>query len=134
MSSKIFDEVVDSDYEPTEVKKSRFYVLYFTASWCKPCKRFSPLIKDFCKACPDVALISGIVDDDEKNYHSYLNELKLKYNLAFDCAEEIMHRYNFDSLPSTLVFDRDYNVVKFNLREELKPDNFDKVYKALKKC
>jgi len=39
-------------------------LLYFTASWCGPCKMFGPIIEKFKLARPDILVVK--IDVDEK--------------------------------------------------------------------
>lgn len=47
-----------------------FVLLYFSAAWCPPCQKFTPLLKDFYKTCHDNTTNDSIQDDLEVVYVS----------------------------------------------------------------
>jgi nucleoredoxin len=52
-----------------------FVALYFSAKWCPPCRQFSPILKDFYKACADKGKVEIVYISSD---HS-LNEFKEYY-------------------------------------------------------
>lgn len=38
-------------------------LLYFSASWCGPCKSFKPMLEEFEKAHPEIVVVKIDVDD-----------------------------------------------------------------------
>jgi thiol-disulfide isomerase/thioredoxin len=91
----VFDEVLtnqlvklDEDgkklvaYE-IEKKPTKYYMFYYTASWCGPCKRFSPLLVKFYNEYKpksdefEIILISS--DDDEASMENYASGSKMNW-------------------------------------------------------
>jgi len=102
-SSKLFGPTLlnsDGAKKPTESlleKKSvKYVVIYFSASWCGPCQRFTPMLKSFYEEClvpnkVEVVFVSS--DRDEASFNKYFGkmpwtampitaEMKIKQNLA----------------------------------------------------
>uniref|UniRef100_A0A6C0D090 Thioredoxin domain-containing protein n=1 Tax=viral metagenome TaxID=1070528 RepID=A0A6C0D090_9ZZZZ len=76
----------DSNIENILKESKTYNLLYFTASWCGPCKRISPIINDkFTK----------------------INNLQI-YKIDIDNNEEICDKYNVKSVPTfILIYEND---------------------------
>ncbi len=77
------------------------YVLYFTASWCAPCKEIKPYVKELC---------------DQYNVHFYM----------VDCNEypDILEKYEISKVPSFYYFSNNTLVNKHTGSDKVKLLNF----------
>ena len=54
-ANKVFDDLVVSknkrlvDFEPEPTAQPQYFAFYFSASWCPPCRTFTPKLVDFYK-------------------------------------------------------------------------------------
>jgi nucleoredoxin len=83
-----------------------YLILYFTASWCPPCKKFSPQLQQFLQNNPnDVDVICITVDAEQYDFVNYVKE----YNFKFINWEEqsvikyLSKRLNVQVLPTCMV-------------------------------
>ncbi|KAL3826944.1 hypothetical protein ACHAXA_006024 [Cyclostephanos tholiformis] len=54
----------------------KLVALYFSASWCPPCKRFTPILIDFYEACKDELEIVFISSDrDDRSFGDYFAKM-----------------------------------------------------------
>ena len=64
-------------------KPTKYYLFYYTASWCPPCQKFTPLLVDFYNANKpgndefDVILVTS--DSDEKAMEGYAADKKMPW-------------------------------------------------------
>lgn len=63
-------------------------IMYFTAKWCGPCQSFRPIVQQVIKEGADIIMIDA------------------------DSSNGLVERLGVSSIPSILVVDENYNVVK----------------------
>lgn len=132
VESSAFDEILDGNlvkldgrrlkkYELT-TKPTKYYVFYYTASWCGPCQAFSPTLVEFYNKNKndkfELILISS--DDDEDAMEQYAKDknmpwpqLKLSKVAAF--KKKINHGVR--GIPSVIVCDLKGEVVSSDGRD-----------------
>jgi len=54
------------------IKENPFVILKFTATWCGPCKRIAPLVKELFSKMPDTIYMVVIDIDKARDISSYL--------------------------------------------------------------
>lgn len=81
MSDKCTEVIDDTDIDDILDKTDKYTLLYFTASWCGPCKRMAPIIYDkFTK----------------------INNLDI-YKIDIDDNDYICTKYNIKSVPTFIL-------------------------------
>ncbi len=99
------------------VPPSRYYCLYFSASWCGPCKRFTPLLADWYvtqrqknidPSVFEVLFVSA--DRNESDFAAYSADMPWK-TIDFGDADILHQHYNISSLPTLLLVDQDGSVL-----------------------
>jgi thiol-disulfide isomerase/thioredoxin len=87
----VFDSLLDGNLEKLSgkslktckdaTKPAKYYLFYYTASWCGPCHKFTPSLVEFYNKNKDAAfeLILITSDDDEKAMEEYAAELKMPW-------------------------------------------------------
>ena len=91
--------------------------LYFSASWCPPCRSFTPVLNTVWKEAIDsgkkvkIVLISG--DQNEADYLTYYGKMDLS-RLDFKEKEknkELIEKYGVPGMPSLVLLDKDANEI-----------------------
>ena len=118
----IFDEVLDGNLERLSGKRlkkctdatkpAKYYVFYYTASWCGPCQQFTPSLVDWYKKNKndnfELVLITS--DRDEESMEQYAAAKKmpwpqLKLRKVEDFKKKFQH--GVSGIPSVIVCDID---------------------------
>ncbi|CAF1099454.1 unnamed protein product [Rotaria sp. Silwood1] len=115
--AKIFDghilnkskELVDLN---DEKYKGKIIGLYFSAHWCPPCRKFTPILVEFYKTHAEkknfeIIFISS--DRDENSFNEYYNDmpwLVLDYKERKK-KEELGKKYNVTGIPKLILLDGD---------------------------
>ena len=120
--ASVFDEVLDGDLVRLDGKKlkkcddathpAKYYVFYYTASWCGPCHAFTPsLVKwynDNKNENVEIVLITS--DRNEKAMEGYAAEMKMPWpQLKLSKAKIFKDKFNHgvSGIPSVMVCDID---------------------------
>jgi nucleoredoxin len=97
-------------------------VFYYTASWCGPCRAFTPELVKFYNEHKnenfELVLISS--DRDEKSMEAYAEKNKMPWpHLKFDQLGAFKGKFNHGvrGIPSVIVCDLEGNIVTNNGRD-----------------
>jgi nucleoredoxin len=121
-AASVFDEVLDGELVRLDGKKlkkcddathpAKYYVFYYTASWCPPCRAFTPsLVKwynDNKNENVEIVLITS--DRNEAAMEGYAAEKKMPWpQLKLSKAKEFKDKFNHEvrGIPSVMVCDID---------------------------
>ncbi|MES2983139.1 MAG: thioredoxin-like domain-containing protein [Verrucomicrobiota bacterium] len=128
----VFDEVLDGNqvilddkkfkkHEPKS-KPAKYYVFYYTASWCGPCKAFTPELVKFYNEHKsgnfEIVLISS--DHDEKAMEAYAEKNKMPWpQLKFSQIGKFEGKFNHGvkGIPAVIVCDLEGKIVTNNGRD-----------------
>jgi len=98
-------------------KPSKYYLFYYTASWCGPCHRFTPTLVDFYNANKnsefEVILITS--DSDEKDMEKYAAEMKMPWpQLKLSKTERFKKEFHHPGtgIPNLVLTDLQGNLLK----------------------
>jgi len=89
--------------ELNEILKRDFTILKFSADWCGPCKRISPLFESLSK--------------DTKYSNIYFAEVDV------DITQDVCKEYEIEGLPTFVLFDKDKEISRFSGANETKLRN-----------
>lgn len=128
----VFDDVFDGNLVLLDGKKlkkhelaskpTKYYVFYYTASWCPPCQAFTPSLVDFYKKNKnenfELVLITS--DRDEDSMEGYAADKKmpwpqLKHSRAGSFKGKFDHGVR--GIPAVIVCDLDGKIVSANGRD-----------------
>merc|ERR1711990_325108 len=98
-----------STVEATTALQGKELVLYyFSAHWCPPCRRFTPMLAEFYKAASQlgVEIVFVSADQSEDAMFSYMKEshgdwLAVSHNS--DLAEELNKKFKVEGIPTLVV-------------------------------
>lgn len=98
------------------VKKSKFTLLNFWASWCPSCRMEIPKIKRLFNtyAQNGFATVSVSLDDDAELWHDAIDALKMNWVQLCDPSRgstELAFAYGVKSVPTLLLIDRDGKII-----------------------
>lgn len=87
----------------------------FWASWCGPCRRLMPSIKELLAAHGEhVAVVSVSVDDDETAWQRTVGDLGLTWLQLRDTTDDGSHAYGITAIPHTVLIRRDGTILTHN--------------------
>ena len=103
--------------------KGRVVFIDFWATWCPPCRKAIPLIKDIYAENKDRGLeIIGIsLDEDEEKLKSYIKEKEMDWKINYSGKgwyDDTVKLYNVSSIPSTWLIDKSGKLRFFDVHEE----------------
>jgi nucleoredoxin len=113
-----------------------YVLLYFSAHWCPPCRRFTPeLAKWYTKQVPALAAAGTKVeivfvssDNDKAGFEEYMKDMPWKA-LAYedrDVKEELSEALEVEGIPTLALLDKAGNVMTTEARGKISsdPDGF----------
>ena len=126
-AASAFDEIFDGNLvklsgkslKPYKdgVKPEKYYLFYYTASWCGPCHKFTPSLVEFYNKNKDatfeVVLITS--DSDEGAMEEYAAELKMPWpQLKLSKTEKFKkeHIYPGRGIPNLVLTDLEGKLIK----------------------
>ncbi len=108
-SESVFDKLLDGNLLTLQDKKlkrfdgvtrpAKYYLFYYTASWCPPCQKFTPKLVEFYnanKGNKDFEIVLITSDRSEDDMEAYAIDKKmlwkhLKYSKVEDFSEKFNH-------------------------------------------
>ena len=113
------------DADGNEVPLSRFVgqtdllLLDFWASWCGPCRRSMPLLKELLAAYGDRLTIIGVsVDNDREAWLQAVSELGLTWMQLHDANDAGDEAYGITAIPHTVLISREGTILAHNPSRE----------------
>lgn len=127
--ASVFDSILDGNLVRLQgkslkrcddaTKPAKYYLFYYTASWCGPCQKFTPSLVEFYDAkkpaTKDFELILITNDSSEEDMETYAVEKKMKWpQLKFSKVEKFSKQFNHPGtgIPNLVLTDLQGNVVK----------------------
>ena len=108
------------------LKDKEIIALYFSAHWCPPCRRFTPVLADFYEETKDNELPLEIIfvssDESEDGLFSYMNEAHgdwLAVPFGSPIAEKLGEQFGIQGIPTLIVVKKDGTVVSTNGRADV---------------
>ncbi len=115
-----FKGLVDAkgqSYTGTAFNDAKIYVLYFSASWCPPCRQFSPnlvkFINENAAANPHMAAVMLNDDDNRADMLAYMKSENMPFPsmpLAV-LRTSILNKYSGEGIPDLVVVDSNGKVL-----------------------
>ena len=118
------EKLSDIDGRMLEINKvsgNRYTILNFWATWCAPCVEEMPILSEFYNRTKmDGISVIGLAIDNEKNVKEFLLKIKVDHHLLVAGAKgtNIMEKIGLNpsnSLPFTIMFDENYDVLEIKL-------------------
>ena len=102
------------------VGQSDYVLLDFWASWCGPCRRYIPVLRDFYYRFGGdrLEILSCSVDQDEKAWREAMFEERFPWqSIREDENHMCSDKYNVQFIPHTILIDRNGKIVAINPEE-----------------
>ena len=121
IASERLSDVNGRMLEIKNVSGKTYTILNFWATWCAPCVEEMPMLSKFYnkKKIEGISVI-GLAIDNEKNVKEFLQKIKVDHHLLVGGAKgtNIMEKIGLNpsnSLPFTIMFDKNYDVLEIKL-------------------
>lgn len=101
------------------VGKSDYLLVDFWASWCGPCRRSMPGLKELLAKHGDKLAILGVsLDDSEESWQQAVEALELTWAQLRDANDEGAKAYGIIAIPHTVLIGRDGTIIARNPSHE----------------
>ena len=121
IASERLSDIDGRMFEINDVSGKRYTILNFWATWCAPCVEEMPMLSEFYnKTKMEGISVIGLAIDNEKNVKEFLQKIKVDHHLlvAGGKGTNIMEKIGLNpsnSLPFTIMFDENYDVLEIKL-------------------
>ena len=102
--------------------KGKMVAVYFSASWCGPCRGFTPKLVDFYKSIAkkeNIEIIFVSLDKEDKAMMNYMKKYKMPWlAIPFDAEERtnLQKTLRVSGIPHLIVFDSEGKMISPNAR------------------
>jgi len=88
--------------------------LNFWGTWCEPCQREFPYIDTYYQEYKDqgIEVIAINVGEPKFSVNNFIKKYDLSFPVVIDKGNQLLNAYGIDPLPTTLLIDKDGEVVK----------------------
>ncbi len=101
-------------------------LLYFWASWCKPCRKAQPKVSALAKKYKDKVTVVGINVgglDSPKDIKKHLSRHRITYTMLIDHNDEAVKAYSVSAIPVIILVDQTGKIL---FRDNKPPANLEK--------
>ena len=143
LPSKLLCDTKGNTVEDQTFFKANIKGLYFSAHWCPPCRRFTPMLekvyKEVNKENKEFEIVFISSDSSKPEFEDYYKEmpwLAVPYDDQ-DTIEKLNTKYGVRGIPTLLIIDKDGNVLngdgRMDIAQAKDPVEVVKGWKVLKK-
>jgi cytochrome c biogenesis protein CcmG, thiol:disulfide interchange protein DsbE len=103
-------------------------LLYFWATWCKPCRKTQPKVAALAEKYKDRVKVVGINVgglDAPKDIKKYISRQRITYTMLIDHNDEAVKAYSVSAIPVIILLD---TTGKILFRDNEPPANLDKFF------
>jgi len=106
----VMEDAITPAQTNAAMKGKSLVLLYFSASWCPPCRAFTPILKEFYEKCckpNEVEIIFISLDRDVKSFNEYFGKMpwiSLPGNDK-DTQAKLSKTFEVNGIPHLLVLD-----------------------------
>ena len=121
IASERLSDIDGKMLEINNVSGKKYTILNFWATWCAPCVEEMPMLSEFYnKTKMEGISVIGLAIDNRNNVKQFLQKIKVDHHLLVSGAKgtTIMEKIGLNpsnSLPFTIMFDENYNLLEIKL-------------------
>ncbi len=111
----------------SELAEDKPLLLYFWASWCKPCRLITPQVATLAEEYKDRITVLGINVggvDSLKDVKKYINRYKVTYPLLIDSDNNTVEAYSIHAIPTVILLDKNGKILFRDNEPPKKLDEF----------
>ena len=103
--------------------KTKYIILYFSASWCGPCHRYTPKLVEWYTKERDPKQVEVILvgsDEDTASMKAYMKELKMPwpaFEMKGKAFEDIKKKYGGRGIPATVLLNEQDEVLAHSYKD-----------------
>ncbi len=110
----------------SEELRDKVVAIYFSAAWCGPCRRFTPVLVDFHRDLQrdghpfEVLLVSS--DHSERDMQRYMRDTRMPWPAVphgSDAAEALSRRFRASGIPRLVIVDKDGATIHQSARAQV---------------
>ncbi len=109
--------IINKDNQQFNLDDKKIIGLYFSASWCPPCRKFTPVIsilyEDMIEYYDDIEFVFISSDKSNIEFNEYWNKMSfpaLSYEYR-DKKEELVKLYDIGPIPALIFIDTNGNII-----------------------
>ena len=109
--------IINNEHDKINIDNKKIIGLYFSASWCPPCRKFTPILstfyEDLIEYYDDIEIIYISSDKTNIEFNEYRENMPfpaLSYEYR-DKKEELVKKYNVDKIPTLIFIDTNGNII-----------------------
>ena len=109
-----------------QVAKDQPLLLYFWATWCKPCRKTQPKVSALAKKYKDKVKVVGINVgglDSPKDIKKYISRHRITYTMLIDHNDEAVKAYSVSAIPVIILMGESGKIL---FRDNEPPENLEK--------
>lgn len=109
-----------------QVAADRPLLLYFWATWCKPCRKAQPKVAALAQKYKDRVKVVGINVgglDSPKNIKKYISRQQIAYTMLIDREDAAVKAFSVAGIPVIILLDKTGKIL---VRDNKPPANLDK--------
>jgi nucleoredoxin len=128
LESVIGTELVDADGKPVETSslKGKIIGLYFSASWCGPCRAFTPeLVKARDKNDDEFEVVLVGADRSAEDQQKYMEDYEMEWPaIPFNSPlrQQLGKKFGISGIPALVILDDRGNLITKNGRAQVGDD------------
>ncbi|WP_449536800.1 thiol-disulfide oxidoreductase ResA [Ferdinandcohnia sp. Marseille-Q9671] len=102
------------EHHLSEYKGKKGVFLNFWGTWCEPCQREFPYIDTYYQEFKDqgIEVVAINVGEPQFSVKNFIEKYELSFPVAIDKGNQLLNAYGIDPLPTTLLIDKNGEVVE----------------------
>ena len=102
-------QVIDSIVQPSLDLENKVVYVDFWATWCPPCRRSFPWMKELSVKYrePGLRIVTVNLDERPTLAQKFLEDMGVSLPVVFDSSGTLARRYDLEVMPTSFIYGRD---------------------------